>query len=74
MFVALWIHDTVRVAPDVFNEPLESMLRVELEAKYAGKVRDSTDHHAQGFSRSRARTTGRVGHWCGHRGPISRAR
>ena len=41
MFVALWIDDTVRVAPDVFNEPLESMLRVELEAKYAGKVRGS---------------------------------
>ena len=77
MFVALWIDDTVRVAPDVFNEPLESMLRVELEAKYAGKVRGSNgpQRPLTPFHKSlRARAAGHAGHWYGYRGPIDRAR
>ena len=76
MFVALWIDDTVRVAPDVFNEPLESMLRVELEAKYAGKVRGSNGPQRPLVSQvtPRARAAGHAGHWYGYRGPIDRAR
>jgi hypothetical protein len=39
MFVTCSIADTVRVPPHVFDQPLEYVLRLEIEAKYAGKVR-----------------------------------